>query len=480
MSVLFLCRALVLGSAFGTVANAFSFTNSNPTQCDNITFKWSGGQPPFRVLMIPPGGTIKNLSVPSSAFQGNEGSFSTVLNIAENQRLVLTMSDATGVTAGGVSDVLTVGTSVGGQACDTRDPGVDFYFSLDTDLEECKTYPFTAYEGAVQPITIVGIVPLGQSFTIRPPIGSSFTWKNNLTAGTPVTFAMSDSVGKIGGTSSVRVVKLSTDKSCLTNTSGNPSSTTISGPSNTSNPSNGSDTSSRSNTGVIAGAAVGGVVLVALLAFLAFFCMRKRRKDRYPDRPFSSNGDKEGTYDPAGSAAPEGVLPDPYRVVPFQPSLSNPPPSQKALLMQSYNQSAHQSPGSSPMMSEFLHQQQSNASLGLSYTTNTQQGTRPSSGHSLQSSSVPPSQVGTSLYASGRSADVTGASESAFMSPSSGNASYQSQRVIVHTDIAEGIDEPIELPPSYSEGRAPIPGMLSSNIPAASSSEAPQQRPRKS
>jgi hypothetical protein len=48
------------------------------------------------------------------------------------------------------------------------------------------------------------------------------------------------------------------------------------------------------------------------------------------------------------------------------------------------------------------------------------------------------------------------------------------QRVIVHTDIAES-DEPLELPPPYSERRLPIPGLLSSDFLAAGSSFVPSQ-----
>ncbi|KIM48270.1 hypothetical protein M413DRAFT_63195 [Hebeloma cylindrosporum] len=64
------------------------------------------------------------------------------------------MSDALGITSGGISALLTVGDSIGGNSCNTTSPAADFYFSLDTDLEECKPYPFSQYPNAVQPITI--------------------------------------------------------------------------------------------------------------------------------------------------------------------------------------------------------------------------------------------------------------------------------------------------------------------------------------
>ncbi|KAF8168179.1 hypothetical protein B0H34DRAFT_792815 [Crassisporium funariophilum] len=464
MSVSFLCQALVVGSAFGTLANAFTFTHSNPTACDNTTFTWSGGQPPFRAVMIWAGHDIKNLSVPSSAFQGNQGSFSTILNINEGQPLVLAMSDAAGILAGPVSDILTVGLSVHNQACDINGPGTMFRFELDAGLVECKDVTFTYNRDPiklVQPVTFLvrdlptvavkslifefghwkGIVPGGQSFTFQAPVADSFTWKNNLTAGTPVTFVATDSEGNTGGSSSVKIVQMSTDKSCSEQRS--------------------SSSSSKKNPGVIAGAAVGVVVLVALLSFLGFLCMQKRRKDRFSNRISPLKDESDISYDPAGSVAPEGVLLHPYRVV---PAASN--PSQKAMSKESDNQPTHQSPVSSPLTSKSRHPQHSITSLGLSYTTG------PSINQSSPAASL--SQGSTSLHASGRRAGVNGGSDSSFLSPSS----YQSQRVIVHTDITEGTDEAIELPPSYAENRAPIPGLVMSDAPAAPPSEAPV-RPRK-
>jgi len=52
--------------------------------------------------------------------------------------------------------------------------------------------------------------------------------------------------------------------------------------------------------------------------------------------------------------------------------------------------------------------------------------------------------------------DITSASGS---STSAGASQTSRSRFIVHTDITEIDDEPIELPPQYSEGRAPILGL---------------------
>jgi hypothetical protein len=68
---------------------------------------------------------------------------------------MISMSDATGVTAGGITDVFTVGSaSEGSPSCNTTDPGelreeamnriltifagVDFFFSTNSKLLQCK------------------------------------------------------------------------------------------------------------------------------------------------------------------------------------------------------------------------------------------------------------------------------------------------------------------------------------------------------
>jgi len=131
-----------------------------------------GGQPPFRLVIlsvgplfshpiyisqsiIQPQQRLRNISIPSSAFQDNAGSFTTQLTAAKDERILLSMSDATGETAGGITEFLTVGPSANGNQCDTSKLGEffssarlefilkgrlvpDFFFSLDSDLEECR------------------------------------------------------------------------------------------------------------------------------------------------------------------------------------------------------------------------------------------------------------------------------------------------------------------------------------------------------
>ena len=59
------------------------------------------------------------------------------MNFSQNQKLFFVMSDATGFASGGTSVVTQVGPSVSGNTCNTTDPGVDFFFNLNSALIQC-------------------------------------------------------------------------------------------------------------------------------------------------------------------------------------------------------------------------------------------------------------------------------------------------------------------------------------------------------
>lgn len=106
---------------------------------------------------------MQNISIPATAYQGPQASFSTTLDLPQNQLVMFSMSDATGITSGGVSALMTVGPSVTGTTCNTTDPGefpllypnalltmkntgVDFFFSLDSPLLQCKYGNHSIYQ----------------------------------------------------------------------------------------------------------------------------------------------------------------------------------------------------------------------------------------------------------------------------------------------------------------------------------------------
>lgn len=275
--VLLICPCLVL---------AFSFSFSAPTSCDNLTISWSGGNGPFELLITPFFHVPQNISIPDSAHDDstNSGSFSLQLQIPPGQRFLLTMSDSQGFESGGTSDILTVGSSISGDNCNLTEPAPDFTFQANSALQQCRTFTFSDYYNAAQPVRILGLIPLGRHFELDPPISSSdsFDWTANVLDGTSITFIMTDSEGRKGGSSDLRTVGISDDSSCIDSSS--PSSTASStqtgaatGATETVQVNNGSK-----STGAIVGGVVGGMASLSL-AFLLCFCCLRRRQTRSGD-----------------------------------------------------------------------------------------------------------------------------------------------------------------------------------------------------
>jgi hypothetical protein len=77
-------------------------------------------------------GVPQNFSIPSSS----QNTFRTQLLVSGDIDVVFVMSDATGFGTGGTSQLLTVGSSLGGQ-CNPDIQGVAFTFSLNTVLQQC-------------------------------------------------------------------------------------------------------------------------------------------------------------------------------------------------------------------------------------------------------------------------------------------------------------------------------------------------------
>lgn len=281
---------------FCLAVQAFNFTTATvPSECGDLTVDWTGGQAPFQLLIIPPGGTMRNISVPDSAFSNGRGTFRTQLSLRRDRRFVLTMSDATGLVSGGTSELKVVAPPPPNVGCNTTEPNVDFFFSLDSELEQCKPYPFTLYTNAIQPITIIGAVPGGQSFALHPPEGPSYNWTANVAAGTPIIFTMIDSLGRNGGTADIRLVRISNDTSCL-GTSATPMPPTTSGP-------------RKLSAGVIAAIVICVVLGLASLPIVAILFIRYERRRSAQNDPRASNHviDLTGGMSSAASSVRPGI-----------------------------------------------------------------------------------------------------------------------------------------------------------------------------
>ncbi|KIM48271.1 hypothetical protein M413DRAFT_226826 [Hebeloma cylindrosporum] len=273
---------------------------------------------------------------------------------------------------------------------------------------------------------------------------------------------MMDSQGRNGGTAPLGIVKLSDNKSCVSS-SGliSSSSTTVPIPSSSSDIAQ--PMPSKSKNGPIAGGVVGGVGGIAIIVCLVLFLRRRQRTRISISRKTDLLAD--GPRSPPADAGP--LLSGEYAITPFE--VVSPLPSslsslsRKGQILQSM-ETQGQSTSSLPLMSDFSTFRTGSSSGQAPLV---QHDLRPSRAHSSSAAGISPNEGGMSMYASLQSQDIL--SRDAPPLPLDTATTRPLQRVIMHRDIAES-EEPLELPPSYSEGRAPIPGLLSSNIPAAGSS----------
>ncbi|KAG7099141.1 hypothetical protein E1B28_001012 [Marasmius oreades] len=318
--MLLLTITILLGNLF-TITNAFSFTHGLPTQCDSLNISWTGGTAPFYLLLTPVYGTPRNISITESTFSNGNGSFSLQLPFPQDHKFLITMSDVTGFASGGNTEVLTVGPSNGG-SCNTTDPGVGFTYELNSALQQCRTFTFSGYPQAVQPVTMMGIVPGGTSFVFQPPTNSdSYDWVTNVYNGTSMIFLMVDSKGRQGGSSDIRTVSASDDVSCINSNS--PSSTMIGSPTSTgtgtSPTSTPSDSKSSTPIAAIAGTVIGGLIFLAVAITLGLFFLKRRKDSRLHNRwddgtDFRRHSERIRTdIDPAGPL----YTPTPYTSNPF-------------------------------------------------------------------------------------------------------------------------------------------------------------------
>lgn len=356
--------------------------------------------------------------------------------------------------------------------------------------------------------------------TLFPPLGPQFDFKNNLTAGTTVVFYMEDSLGRDGGVSDVGVVRLSDDASCVSSTGDLNSTMTTSKmqPTSTST-STGPSVSSKSssNVAVIAGAAAGGGAAVLFLGLLVGCCVWRRRRtsESRLRLPVVRKGTSKETVDLLEGTDRHNMADvnlSNYVVEPFVVDASSSTPSLTATGtgtgMGTGGAPTHLSPLSRKEQMRMAIMNETSGASVSGHTNSVTHSRTPSgvqfsefgagleylaagggsSRYSTAQTSVGQggSGYGPSFYASSRPSREGLLSPGVY--PSSGDRSpngqssfsSSAQRVIVHTDIAEAQmmddEQPLELPPMYSEGRRPIPGLISSDIPATNPSSTPRSR----
>ncbi|KAG9015356.1 hypothetical protein FRB93_013056 [Tulasnella sp. JGI-2019a] len=334
-----LSRPILLSLFFNILprALAFSFSYTAPTQCGPLTVSWTGGIAPYYLLITPLFNVPLNLSIPSSAYSNGKGSYTTNLALANPEQFLLTMSDATGTGTGGTSGVLTVADPVNGATCDTTAPSLPFNFVTPTSLQQCRQYTINGYSSAIQPITVVGLIPLGSTFLLYPPVGStSFNWTADVKSGTSIVLSLFDAQGRTGGATDLLTVGSSNDATCIDSSS--PASTITSNPSSTGSSPSATDSNSSgdSNTGAIIGGSVAAaIVSLAIVGLLILFFMRKRRNKNDTPHISTQFGGKRQSLEPHMES---GVLHEPSAVDNYEPVPFMLPPSSASGRTSDYGQ----------------------------------------------------------------------------------------------------------------------------------------------
>ncbi|KAG1774125.1 hypothetical protein EV702DRAFT_547216 [Suillus placidus] len=323
----FLCIASCL-----SVARAFSMTVGTPSQCDDLTVSWTGGQAPFEILLTPSLETYQNITVPASAFSNGKGSYSiSQLPLSMGTLFILTMSDATGFGSGGTTNQLTVGNPVANNKCSTTVSSPPYEFGLSpSQLTQCNQFTIAVDSGAVLPLTIVQLIPGGQPVVFNSVNSYTLTSVVNVNTGTNLQYFVTDSTGRQGGVSGFEQVLGSSNSSCLSANS--PSSTAGISATATASPSSSSSSSpsssSSSNVALIAGAAGGGAAFLIALTILGMCFLRKRRASRLLDVQSSSLQRTDPKYEVSHHSDVPPQFPFPYKTNPLsyhtrpiQPSL---------------------------------------------------------------------------------------------------------------------------------------------------------------
>ncbi|KZT28246.1 hypothetical protein NEOLEDRAFT_906689 [Neolentinus lepideus HHB14362 ss-1] len=290
----FIWIALVIWlSTCSSLSHAISVTFSAPTECGYMNISWTGGYAPFAINFISIYGRQLVQSVPSSAYQDGKGFYQTQLPYSSGTQFLFLLQDASGFPAGGTSSLLSVGPNSGNQKCNTATVLPDFEFGTAAAVLQCQSFLFYDYNnGTMQPVTIMGILPGKQVFTLSPPTGSTmFNWVADLPSiQSTVLFTMVDAAGHKGGVTQLLTVEDTGNSSCLDSSFPSPNpippaQVATSLPSTSSMPSStGSSTSSAVNARHLSGAALAGIIVACCLTGIAvitsaiFIPMRLRRK----------------------------------------------------------------------------------------------------------------------------------------------------------------------------------------------------------
>ncbi|KAI5999851.1 hypothetical protein F5J12DRAFT_951999 [Pisolithus orientalis] len=202
-SILFLSLPIGMAKASLSVGTA--------TECGPLAVSWTGGQNFLWIFIFSVNYSSTWYPVPSSAYSGNKGNYTIPqLPLSQGQQFVLSVYDEAGFITGSTSDLLQVEGPTDGSSCNTTSSQT---FSFALALQPCGPYIFNDYQGAVLPVSIMAIVPGGESIILSSNVTTtSYNWTADVQAGASIIFSMLDADSNSGGCSLLQAVD---DTSCL-------------------------------------------------------------------------------------------------------------------------------------------------------------------------------------------------------------------------------------------------------------------------
>ncbi|KZV95902.1 hypothetical protein EXIGLDRAFT_734385 [Exidia glandulosa HHB12029] len=336
-----------------SLAAAFSFTfGSTPTQCQNATINIVGddGVEPYNILILayghPPGGNEVRKII-SHDWTGK--STSVEIAFPSNSQFVAVVSDSKNVGSGGTSVSVNVAAS-DDTACLPTSVTPAFYLflgdgsSLEPPIDQCTDIRLAWSANASAPVSLIGVVPGGNSFNIDTSQGTKssdgtqigFNWTPDVPQFTDILLVAGDASGRGSGGSTGIINIGGGPKDCLTGTYPTSTPGTPAGgvyATNASGGSTGSSGGGGSNTGAIIGGVIGALVFVIIvLSGLLFYFWRRRRlakrnhikeKPDLADDPAAANHMITDNGDPHHQL-PAGYEPEPFIVPPSVTSASRP------------------------------------------------------------------------------------------------------------------------------------------------------------
>ncbi|KAI6146215.1 hypothetical protein BKA82DRAFT_29532 [Pisolithus tinctorius] len=327
-SILFLSSPIWMAKASVSVGPA--------TECGPLAVSWTG-ELSLLIFIFSVNYSSTLYPVPPSAYSGNQGNYTIPqLPLSQGQQFVLSMYGGTGFVTGGTSNLLQVAGPTNGSSCNTTSSQTFSFEDSSLALQECEPYVFNDYQGAALPVSIVGIIPGGQTFVLDSNVTTTnYTWVTDIPAGTLIMFSMLDANSNSGGCSSLQTVGGSVDKctigyaiegsqglSSLPLNVSTSTSQTGSGPMSTSQ--TGSSSSSTLSTATIAAVVGGGVVALAALVIFGLCLIRRKRKDgsTYPT-PTALDIHAEQLHHGPDTPATAYAYPVPYQSDDDQPFVSS-------------------------------------------------------------------------------------------------------------------------------------------------------------